>query len=301
MYILQQLLNGICQGSIYALMAIGYAMIYGIVGLVTFTYGEIIMLGSFSAFYYFMAFGDNLLLALVCGFITAALVGVIVHKVCYQRFLSAPRHISLICTIGMSMLIKNLAIILFGSTMKGLPIFFEGKTWVIAQRTVDGFKQQLSMTYLQIVVVVTVVVLSVALSLFLNKTRIGMRLRAVSQDRKAAALVGVNVKKTTLLGNCIGCGFGGIAGILLGLYYNSIIPTMGGVAGMKAFSSVVIGGLSNIAGAAMGGISIGIIENLGIAYIPNGSGYRDVFAFLFLIIALVIKPEGLFVRRGRNR
>ena len=300
MYVLQQLLNGVCQGSIYALMAIGYAMIYGIVGLVTFTYGEIIMVGSFSAFYYFIAFGDNLVLALICGFITAALVGIVVHKVCYQRFLDAPRHISLICTIGMSMLIKNLAIIVFGSTMKGLPIFFEGKTLVLAKKTVDGFTQQLSLTYLQLVVIITVVVLAAALSIFLNKTRIGIRLRAVSQDRKAASLVGVNVKNTTLLGNCIGCGFGGVAGILLGLYYNSIIPTMGGTAGMKAFSSVVIGGLSNIPGAAFGGISIGIIENLGIAFIPNGSGYRDVFAFLFLIIALVIKPEGLFSKRGRS-
>ena len=184
--------------------------------------------------------------------------------------------------------------------MKGLPIFFEGKTLVLAEKTIDGFRQQLSLTYLQLVVIITVVVLAVALSIFLNKTRTGVRLRAVSQDRKAAALVGVNVKKTTLLGNSIGCGLGGVAGILLGLYYNSIIPTMGGTAGMKAFSSVVIGGLSNIPGAAMGGISIGIIENLGIAFIPNGSGYRDVFAFMFLIIALVIKPEGLFAKRGNK-
>lgn len=280
-------------------MAIGYAMIYGIVGLVSFTYGEIIMMGSFSAFYYFIAFGDNLVISLIFGFIAAALVGVFVHKICYQRFLNAPRHISLICTIGMSMFLKNLAIIMFGSTMKGLPIFFEGKTLVFFERTIDGFRQQLSLTYLQLMVIITVVVLSLALSLFLNQTRVGMRLRAVSQDRKAAALVGVNVKNTTLLGNSIGCGLGGVAGILLGLYYNSVIPTMGGMAGMKAFSSMVIGGLSNITGAALGGVSIGIIENLGIAFIPNGSGYRDVFAFLFLIIALLIKPEGLFVRKGR--
>ncbi len=280
-------------------MAIGYAMIYGIVGLVTFTYGEIIMMGSFSAFYYFIVFGDNLVISLIFGFFAAGLVGVFVHKICYQRFLNAPRHISLICTIGMSMFLKNLAIIVFGSTMKGLPIFFEGKTLVLFERTTEGFRQQLSLTYLQLMVIITVVVLSLALSLFLNQTRVGMRLRAVSQDRKAAALVGVNVKNTTLLGNSIGCGLGGVAGILLGLYYNSVIPTMGGMAGMKAFSSVVIGGLSNITGAALGGVSIGIIENLGIAFIPNGSGYRDVFAFLFLIIALLIKPEGLFVRKGR--
>lgn len=300
MYIVQQLVNGICQGSIYALMAIGYAMIYGIVGLVTFTYGEIIMMGSFSAFYFFIVFGDNLLLALICGFISAALVGVIVHKVCYQRFLNAPRHISLICTIGMSMLLKNLAIIVFGSTMKGFPTFFEGKSIVLFEQVNNGLKTQVSLTYIQLLVIGIVIILAIALSLFLNKTRMGTRLRAVSQDRKAAALVGVNVKKTTLLGNSIGCGLGGIAGILLGLYYNSVIPTMGGMAGMKAFSSVVIGGLSNIPGAAIGGISIGIIENLGIAFTPNGSGYRDVFAFAFLIIALSIRPEGLFAKRGKK-
>ncbi|GAA0179931.1 branched-chain amino acid ABC transporter permease [Clostridium sediminicola] len=300
MYIIQQLMNGICQGSIYALMAIGYAMIYGIVGLVTFTYGEVIMLGSFSAFYFFIVFGDNLLLALLCGFISASFVGVFVHKVCYQRFLNAPRHISLICTIGMSMFLKNLAIIVFGSTMKGLPRFFEGKTIVLLEKVVDGQKTQVSMTYIQVMVICVVVILAISLSVFLNKTKMGMRLRAVSQDRKAAALVGINVNRTTLLGNCIGCGLGGVAGILLGLYYNSVIPTMGGVAGLKAFSSVVIGGLSNIPGAALGGLSIGIIENLGIAFIPNGSGYRDVFAFAFLVIALSIRPEGLFAKRGKS-
>lgn len=300
MYVIQQLMNGICQGSIYALMAIGYAMIYGIVGLVTFTYGEVVMLGSFSAFYFFIVFGDNLLLALLCGFISAGFVGVFVHKVCYQRFLNAPRHISLICTIGMSMFLKNLAIIVFGSTMKGLPRFFEGKTLVLLEKVVNGQKTQVSMTYIQVIVICVVVILAISLSLFLNKTKMGMRLRAVSQDRKAAALVGINVNRTTLLGNCIGCGLGGVAGILLGLYYNSVIPTMGGVAGLKAFSSVVIGGLSNIPGAALGGLSIGIIENLGIAFIPNGSGYRDVFAFAFLVIALSIRPQGLFAKRGKS-
>lgn len=298
MYIIQQLMNGICQGSIYALMAIGYAMIYGVVGLVTFTYGEVIMLGSFSAFYFFIAFGDNLILALIFGFASAALVGVFVHKICYQRFLNAPRHISLICTIGMSMFLKNMAIIVFGSTMKGLPKFFDGKSIVFAEKLVNNQKIQVSMTYIQVMVICVVIVLAILLSLFLNKTKMGMRLRAVSQDRKAAALVGINVNRTTLLGNCIGCGLGGVSGILLGLYYNSVIPTMGAVAGLKAFSSVVIGGLTNIPGAALGGLSIGLIENLGIAYIPNGSGFRDVFAFAFLVLALSIKPQGLFAKRS---
>ncbi|MBN2851702.1 MAG: branched-chain amino acid ABC transporter permease [Clostridia bacterium] len=287
MYILEQLVNGLCQGSIYALMAIGYAVIYGVVGLVTFTYGEIIMMGSFSAFYYFIAFGDNLLFALVAGFITAALVGVIVHKVCYQRFLDAPRYISLICTIGMSMFLKNFATLVFGSEMKGMPTFFEGKFISLAGIRIN---------YLQLMIMGIVILFSVGLTVFLKKTRIGMKLRAVSQDKKAAALVGINVKNTTLLGNCIGCGLGGVAGILLGVYYNSVLPTMGGMAGLKAFSAMVLGGLGSITGAAVGGVVIGVTENLGIAF--ASSGLRDVFAFALLVVVLIVRPQGLFGKKG---
>ena len=287
MYLLEQLVNGICQGSIYALMAIGYAVIYGVVGLVTFTYGEIIMMGSFSAFYYFMIFGDNLFIALIAGFITAAVVGIVVHKVCYQRFLDAPRYISLICTIGMSMFLKNLATIVFGSEMKGMPTFFSGKFINLGS---------IRISYMQILIIVIVIVLSLLLTIYLKKTRMGMKLRAVSQDKKAAALVGINVKTTTLIGNCIGCGLGGIAGILLGVYYNSVLPTMGGMAGLKAFSSMVLGGLGSIGGAAIGGTLIGIVENLGIAV--SSSGFRDVFAFVLLVLILVVRPQGLFGKKG---
>ena len=287
MYLLEQLINGICQGSIYALMAIGYAVIYGVVGLVTFTYGEIIMMGSFSAFYYFILFGDNLFFALIAGFITAAVVGIVVHKVCYQRFLDAPRYISLICTIGMSMFLKNFATIVFGSEMKGMPAFFTGKFIEIGTIRVG---------YMQLLIIGIVIALSLLLTLYLKKTRMGMKLRAVSQDKKAAALVGINVKSTTLIGNCIGCGLGGVAGILLGVYYNSVLPTMGGMAGHKAFSSMVLGGLGSISGAAIGGVLIGVVENLGIAV--TSSGLRDVFAFLLLVLVLVIRPQGLFGKKG---
>ncbi len=286
-YLIEQLVNGLCQGSIYALMAIGYAVIYGVVGLVTFTYGEIIMMGSFSAFYYFIIFGDNLFFALITGFITAALVGVAVHKVCYQRFLDAPRYISLICTIGMSMFLKNLAIIVFGSEMKGMPTFFGSKFVELGS---------VRFSYLQLIIIGIVIVLSIVLSLFLKRTRIGMKLRAVSQDKKAAALVGINVKTTTLLGNCIGCGLGGVAGILLGIYYNSVLPTMGGIAGLKAFSAVVLGGLGSIPGAAIAGAIMGVVENLGIAL--TSSGLRDIFAFVLLVLVLVVRPQGLFGKKG---
>ncbi len=287
MYLLEQLINGICQGSIYALMAIGYAVIYGVVGLVTFTYGEIIMMGSFSAFYYFIVFGDNLVMAIIVGFIAAALVGILVHKVCYQRFLDAPRYISLICTIGMSMFLKNLATIVFGSEMKGMPTFFGDQYITIGDIRVG---------YLKLIIIGIVILLSIILTIYLKSTRMGMKLRAVSQDKKAAALVGINVKNTTLIGNCIGCGLGGIAGILLGVYYNSVLPTMGGMAGMKAFSAMVMGGMGSIVGSAISGTIIGIVENLGIAF--ASSGLRDVFAFVLLVIVLVVRPQGLFSKKG---
>ena len=287
MYFVQQLVNGLSQGAIYALMAIGYTMIFGVVGLVTFTHGEVIMMGAFSAFYFFLAFGNNLLLGLLAGILVSGVVGIIVHKICYERFLDAPRHIPLICTIGMSMLLKNMAQILFGSEMKGMPDLFAGRFVQLAE---------IRITYLQIMIIGIVIFLSLFLTLFLNKTRSGMVLRAVSQDKKAAALLGINVKSATLLGNCIGCSLGGAAGVLLGLYYNSVLPTMGSAAGLKAFSSVVLGGMTNIAGAAVGGVTIGVLENLGIAVFS--SGLRDVFAFVFLVLVLIIKPQGLFAKRG---
>lgn len=287
MYFVQQLVNGLCQGAIYALMAIGYTMIYGVVGLVTFTHGEVIMMGAFSSFYFYLAFGNNLILGLLSGFLISAIVGIVVHKICYEKFLDSPRHISLICTIGMSMFLKNMAQIVFGSEMKGMPDLFDGQFIQIGEIRIN---------YLQLTVIGVVIFLSVVLSLFLNKTRTGMMLRAVSQDKKASALVGINVRTTTMLGNCIGCGLGGVAGVLLGLYYNSILPTMGGMAGLKAFSSAVLGGLTNIPGAAIGGICIGVLENLGIALFS--SGLRDVFAFIFLVLVLVFNPQGLFAKRG---
>ncbi|MCR3922722.1 MAG: branched-chain amino acid ABC transporter permease, partial [Firmicutes bacterium] len=237
------------------------------------------MLGAFSSFYFFLVFGNNLLLGLVSGFVVAAVAGIAVYKICYERFLDAPRHIPLICTIGMSMLIKNLAQIVFGSEMKGMPDLFA-----------DQYIQlwDIRINFLQLMIIGVVILLSLVLSIFLNKTRSGMILRAVSQDKKAAALLGINVKKATLLGNCIGCSLGGVAGVLLGLYYNSVLPTMGSTAGLKAFSSAVLGGLTNIPGAALGGVLIGVLENLGIAVFS--SGLRDVFAFVFLVLVLIIKP-----------
>jgi len=286
-YFLNQLINGLCQGAIYALMAIGYSVVVGVVGMVTFTHGEVIMIGAFASFYVFEACGNNLLLGVAASFLASWLIGMFVYKVCYERFFNAPRHISLICTIGASMLIKNLAQIIFGPNQKPMLNVVENKFFNFG--TV-----QISMV--QVIVIITVVVLAILLSLFFNKTKWGIALRAVSQDKSAAYLMGVNVKRTAMIGNCIGCGLGGVAGMLLAIYYQTLSATMGGSMGMKAFSSSVLGGLTDIRCSALGGLCIGIIENLGITI--SSASFRDIFAFGFLILVLIIKPEGFASKKG---
>lgn len=286
-YIIIQLVNGLCQGSIYALMAIGYASIVGVVGLVTFAYGEVMMIGAFAAYYTFLGLIDHLLVGVVASFAVSAFMGFLVYKICYERFFDKPRHISLICTIGFSMLVKNLAQIFFGANTKAMPEVIENFFIDIGPVRINA---------VQIIIVATVITLSAALYFMFNKTTLGIKLRAVSQNRQAAALVGINVKQTTLLGNCIGCGIGGVAGMLLAMYYHSLSPIIGSTFGNKAFASSVVGGMTSIPWAAGGGVLIGVIENLGTAFMPNS--YRDVFAFLFLFIVLLIRPEGLSKKKG---
>ncbi len=286
-YYLSQLINGICQGSIYALMAIGYSVVVGVVGLVTFTHGEVIMLGAFASYFAFQMFGNNLILGIVASFAASAFIGIFVYKICYERFFDAPRHISLLLTIGVSMLLRNLTQILIGPN--NLPLLG------VVDNKFYGFGL-VGLTLVQIIVILTVVSLSFLLFLLFNKTRWGVMLRAVSQDKKAAALMGINVKLTSMLGNCIGSGLGGIAGMLLAIYYQTLIATMGGSAGMKAFSSSVLGGLTDIPSAALGGLSLGIIENLGITF--TSASFRDIFAFIFLLLVLIIKPEGFARKQG---
>lgn len=286
-YYLSQLINGICQGSIYALMAIGYSVVVGVVGLVTFTHGEVIMLGAFASYFAFQMFGNNLILGIVASFAASAFIGIFVYKICYERFFDAPRHISLLLTIGVSMLLRNLTQILIGPNNMPLLGVVENKFF--------GFGL-VGLTLVQIIVILTVVSLSFLLFLLFNKTRWGVMLRAVSQDKKASALMGINVKLTSMLGNCIGSGLGGIAGMLLAIYYQTLIATMGGSAGMKAFSSSVLGGLTDIPSAALGGLSLGIIENLGITF--TSASFRDIFAFIFLLLVLIIKPEGFARKQG---
>lgn len=292
-YVLNQFVNGVCQGAIYALIAIGYSVIVGVVGMVTFTYGEIVMIGAFAAYYTFQLVGTNIVLAIFASFAASFLIGGVVYKLCYERFFNSPRHISLLCTIGFSILIKNLAQILFGPDTKPMINIIENTSYAF-----ELFGVPVIIKKLQIVVVALVAVSSIALTLLFQKTKYGVALRAVSQDKKAAYMVGINVKQTAMIGNCIGCGFGGVAGILLSIYYYSCSPLMGSSFSMKAFSASVLGGLVDIRMSAIGGLCIGIIENLGITI--SSATFRDVFAFGFLIIVLIVRPQG-FASKNKRR
>ena len=286
MYVLQQLINGLSQGSIYALMAIGYTLIVGVVGLITFAYGEMVMIGAMSAYLFYTYVTPNFFLGLLIASISSGIAGIFIHKVAYERFLDAPKSIALLCTVGCSLLIKNLAQIAFGSQGNAMPPAFETKPFYL-------FGTDLYITTIHMVVIAIVVVLAIGLSLFLYKTRVGLMLRAVSQDKMAASLVAINVKKVTLIGNIVGTGLGGIAGLLYGTYLTNVSTVFGTVVGLKAISACVLGGMTNIPGAALGALLIGILENFGIALFT--SSYRDIIGFLVVFIALSFRPEGLFV------
>ena len=286
-YFLNQLMNGICQGAIYALMAMGYSVIAGITGMVSFTYGDIMTIGAFATFYAFQFAGNHIILGILAAFAATWLIGVVVYKTCYERFLDAPRHITLICTFGFGTLLRNLMQILFGEAKKPMLNVVNNMVFDIGP---------ISISLLQIVILLIVIALSILLNLYFKKTKTGLMLRAVGEDRTAASVVGINVKKYTLIGSCIGSSLGGVAGMLLAVYYQTVYATLGNYMSMKSFSASVLGGLSDVGLSSLGGICIGIIENLGIAV--SSASFRDIFTFTFLMLVLIIKPQGFAAKKG---
>ncbi|MDI3281285.1 MAG: branched-chain amino acid ABC transporter permease, partial [Bacillota bacterium] len=214
---------------------------------------------------------------------------IIIERVAYRPFRKSPEQIALICTIGASIVLKNLGQLVFGSETQLVPDLFGQRFFQVGD---------LRVTHLQVVVLATVFVMCLLLQQLLYRTRLGISLRAVSMDKDAAALLGVNVNRTISIGNSIGCALGGVAGVLIGMYYNSVNPIMGASAGMKAFAAAVLGGLTSIPGAALGGFLLGIFENLGVAFFS--SGYRDIIAFTILIAVLLIRPQGILGRQGEG-
>ena len=287
-YFISQLINGICQGSIYALMAIGYSVIAGVTGMVSFCYGDLMTMGAFAAFYMFSFAGNNIFLGIVSAFVSCWILGIVTYKLCYEKFLNAPRYITMICTFAFGIGMRNLAQIVFGEAKKPILDVVSNITLSIAS--------DIHITLLQFSIMLTVVVLALMLSWFLKNTKVGLSLRAISQDKTASFVCGINAKKYSLIGSCLGSSLGGVAGLLLAVYYQTVYITLGSTMSMKSFSATLLGGLTDVPLSAFGGLCIGIIENLGISF--TSASFRDLFTFSFLMLVLIIRPQGFAAKKG---
>jgi len=287
-------------GSLYALIAVGYTMVYGIIELINFAFGELFMFGAFISIAMMVdsmaIFGQQVnlpglhfLLAVPISMAVVAGMGVAIDRVAYRPLRNAPRLAALISAIGMSILLQNVAQAMFGSSQVFFPDIglFTGDNGLPKYITVSNAQ----ITYLQIFVVAVTVLAMLILNFFVQRTRIGRAMRAAAQDKSTSALMGVNVNRVIAITFIIGSAMGALAGGMYGAIYHFAKPDMGFIPGLKAFIAAVLGGIGNIPGAFLGGITLGVIESLGSAYIS--SSYRDAFAFVILILLLVFKPSGL--------
>ena len=282
---LTQVLNGLQLGSIYALVALGYTMVYGIILLLNFAHGDIIMFGSYVAWIALVQLGLNPAIAVLLAIFGCVVLGVLIDKVAYAPLREAPRLSILITAIGVSYLLENGGQLLLGADAKVVPS-------IIDLGTVQVFGSTLSGTAL-LTVAVTIVA-TVVLTLLVQKTRLGKAMRAVSEDMGAARLMGVNVNSTISFTFAVGSALAGIAAILYSMAYQQVSPTMGVMLGTKAFVAAVLGGIGSIPGAVIGGLIVGFSEVFVAAF--GLSVWQDAVVFLLLILVLVVKPTGLLGR-----
>ena len=288
--LVQQLINGISLGSIYALIALGYTMIYGILKLINFAHGDIYMLGAYIGFVCTTMLKLPFLPSLIISMIGAALVGMLIERVAYRPMRKAPRIAILITAIGVSFFLEN-AMILFASPQPHtFPAVFSATVYKVGSWIVNSQ---------QIVILISALVLMVALTYIVNKTKAGKAMRAVSYDADAARLMGINIDTTISMTFALGSALAAAGGVLVGIYYNSIDPLMGMVPGIKAFVAAVLGGIGIIPGAMLGGIILGVVEALVSGFIS--STFRDAAAFAILIIILLFKPQGLLGKNIREK
>jgi len=288
--LVQQLINGISLGSIYALIALGYTMVYGIIKLINFAHGDIYMVGAYVAFfattYLKLSFFPALLLAMV----VAAIVGVIIERLAYRPLRYAPRIAILITAIGVSLLLEYGGILLVSPQPRTFPAIFQAEVYTFGNIVVNSQQVLILAVALSLMVILTYVV---------QRTKIGKAMRAVSFDTDAAKLMGIDVDRIISITFAIGSALAAAAGMLVGVYYNSIDPLMGILPGLKAFVAAVLGGIGIIPGAMVGGVLLGIIEALVSGFIS--STFRDAAAFAILIIILLFKPSGLLGKNVREK
>lgn len=283
------LINGISLGSIYAIIALGYTMVYGIAKMLNFAHGDVIMIGAYTVLTLMTGAGVDPIVAVLIGMGVCTALGITIEKIAYKPLRGASSSLAVLITaIGVSYFLQNIALLVFGADTKS----FINVVSVPAVSLANG---ELTITGTTIVTIIACIVIMTALMLFVNKTKPGRAMKAVSEDRGAAQLMGVNVNATISLTFAIGSGLACVAGVLLCSAYPSLTPYTGAMPGIKAFVAAVFGGIGSIPGAMIGGILLGVIEILGKAYIS--SQVADAIVFAVLIVVLLVKPTGLF---GKN-
>lgn len=279
---LQQLVNGVSLGSIYALIALGYTMVYGIIKLINFAHGDVYMIGAYVGFAITTYTSLGFVPALIIAMGACAVLGVLIERIAYKPLRASSRIAVLITAIGMSFFLEYVMMFFVGAASRPYPDVLERKVFEIGGVVINTQ---------QIVIVGTAIILMIILQFIVHKTKRGKAMRAVSIDKDAAQLMGINVDNTISFTFFIGSAFAGAAGVLVGIYYNSIDPLMGMMPGLKAFIAAVFGGIGSIPGAMIGGVGIGVIETLVSGY--GNSMYRDAAVFIVLILILIIKPSGI--------
>jgi len=322
---LQQVINGLTAGSVYAVIALGYTMVYGIIQLINFAHGEVVMIGAMVAFTVINALAPFGLPALAvvlvgtgCAVAVCMLVGYSMERLAYRPLRGAPRLAPLITAIGVSIILQHFALMIWSRNILAFPQILESRTYFIGGAAI---------TTVQIAILLICLALMSALAWLVYRTPLGTAMRATAQNPQVAGLMGIDVNRVIAATFVIGAGLGAVAGVLFGTYYGLAQYTMGSILGLKAFSAAVLGGIGNIPGAMLGGVLLGLVEALGAGYIGDftdlcrygwlagsieacardghfilaGSNYQDVFAFLVLILVLVLRPQGLLGERVGDR
>lgn len=296
---LQQLINGLAVGGIYALVALGYTMVYGVLKLINFAHGDIFTIGAYLGMTLLVSGGLSgsmtpvlavgLVVIIVFGLV--ALLGVALERVAYRPLRKANRLAAVVSALGASIVFQNAVMLIYGARVYVYP------ENLIPTLTFNIFG--LNVPLMRVIVIVSSLVLMLALYAFINRTRMGTAIRAVAIDQGAARLMGINVDRVISLVFFIGAGLGGVAGVMVGTYYGQIDFTMGWSYGLKAFTAVILGGIGNIPGAMIGGLLLGVIEALGASYLAMA--WKDAIAFLVLILILIIRPTGLLGERVADK
>ncbi|GAB2898958.1 branched-chain amino acid ABC transporter permease [Paralcaligenes sp. KSB-10] len=306
--LLQQLINGVTVGSVYALVALGYTMVYGIIGLINFAHGDVVMVGAMVATTVVTALvGADpggmspwlvIAVSLAAAIPVCAALGWLAERFAYRPLRRAPRLAPLISAIGVSIIIQTLAMMVWGRNYLSFPHIIKPTIYQIGGARIS---------FLQVAIILSAIAIMAGLLLVVHRTRLGTAMRATAQNREVAGLMGVNINTVIAAAFIIGSVLAAVAGVMVTTYYGVAQYTMGFLLGLKAFTAAVLGGIGNLGGAMLGGLLLGIIESLGAGYIGDlthgvfGSNYQDVFAFIVLILALVFRPSGLLGERVGDR